>query len=430
MSSPEQIHGHDHVIQWGTADGAHHIWSADPHGTTDNGMPQRIENAGKSSAFVQSKVLPDLQIDGNDPHSAPQESGFMHYVNGAAAVISDVAIGAVDEAIHHPVELVGTALTGLAIGTAAAVVAPEVAIGAAVLGAGYGAYQLATHVGGWINAADVVSNTQDHTTAQVKTAHEYLQDLGGGAARLGAGAIGSLGGAPLAGAISDFISASAVDAVTPEATIGVAKEAVTTEAKAAASDLGLTSAERAAMTPEQFSALQESVARNQSIFRAAQERGEVIPSVKQSYSVHFEKVGPEGRLVPTLENPAGVQLQEGGWVATRLNADGTPNIENGMVNQWTPKAKDIAKQYLVTPEQLASESDFIGRTNTSAPPVHMVQLDAPMDFQTRWGTMHADAGDWLSNYDFNATAGHPGNDFARVTAQSYQQTYRPVAPQD
>jgi len=134
--------------------------------------------------------------------------------------------------------------------------------------------------------------------------------------------------------------------------------------------------------------------------------------------------------VPTLENPAGVQLKEGAWVATRLNADGTPNIENGMVNQWTPSAKDIAKQYLLTPEQLASGKNLIGSTNTSAPPVHMVQLDAPMDFQTRWGTMHADAGDWLSNYDFNTATGQAGNDFARVTARSYQQTYRPVTSEE
>ncbi|MBI2810946.1 MAG: hypothetical protein HYX67_08980, partial [Candidatus Melainabacteria bacterium] len=414
-----------------------------------------------SARLVQSNALPDLQIDGHDSHSAPQESGFMHFVHGAEAVVSDLARGAADEVVHHPGQVIGSALTGLAIGTVAVLAAPEIAIAAAVAGVGYGAYELATHVGGWVHSADVVSNVQDHTAAEVAQAHQTLQGVGAGGVLIGAGVIGSLGAAPLAGAISEATGLSAATAAS-SAEGGTVSDVLTNAVRSGRYETvelpnGMTylrpvqgsvpmlegPATTAALEGPAAVPLLEGpaavpllegpatagISRNQSIFQAAQERGEVVPSVKQLYSVQFERVGPEGRLVPTLENPAGVQLQEGSWVATRLNADGTPNIENGMVNQWTPSAKEIGKQYVVTPEQLES-SNFVAQTNVNGNPVHMVQLDAPMDFQTPWGPMHADAGDWLSNYDFNTTTGQAGTDFARVTARSYQQTYRPVTPQD
>ncbi len=421
MAVTDQIQAREGDHRSAPTDGASRIL-ADQRDTTLNGADQRAATTAESARLVQSNALPDLQIDGHDSHSAPHESGFMHFVHGAEAVASDLARGAVDEVIHHPGQVVGSALTGLAIGTVAILAAPEVAVAAAIAGAGYGAYELATHVGGWIHSADVVSNAQDHTAAEVASAHQTLQGVGAGGVLIGAGVLGSLGSAPLASAITEATGFGAATATTAEATV------TTADSPVASSEQAALAPEQAALTPEQV-ALQESVARNQSIFAAAQERGEVVPSVKQLYSVQFDRVGPEGRLVPTLENPAGVQLQEGSWVATRLNADGTPNIENGMVNQWTPSPKEILKQYVVTPEQL-EQPGFVAQTNINGGPVHMVKLDAPMDFQTPWGSMHADAGDWLSNYDFNTATGEAGSDFARVTARSYQQTYRPVTPQD
>jgi hypothetical protein len=157
-----------------------------------NGGNQKATNAADSAALVQSQALPDLQIDHH-------ESGFMHFVHGAEAVGADLAKGAVDELIHHPGQVIEAALTGLAVGTVAALAAPELAVGLAIGGAAVGAYELATHVGGWIHSADVVSNTQDHSAAEVALAHQDLQNVGGGGVLIGAGMLGAMDGDALAG---------------------------------------------------------------------------------------------------------------------------------------------------------------------------------------------------------------------------------------
>ena len=194
-----------------THDAAHRILH-EQHDTMTSGASMRAATAADSAALVNSSALPDLQIDGHDSHSAPQESGFMHFIHGAQAVVSDLATGAVNEVIHHPGQVIEAAATGLAIGTVAVLAAPEVVAAAAVAGVAVGAYELATHVGGWIHDADVVSNTQDHTAAEVAAAHQGLQDVGGGAVLIGAGVAGSFGAAPLVGAISDVAGFSAANA--------------------------------------------------------------------------------------------------------------------------------------------------------------------------------------------------------------------------
>lgn len=423
MVAADQIRTRETDIQATPSDGSQRIL-ADQRGTIHSGAEQRAITSADSARMVQSNDLPDLRIDEHDGQAAPQEeSRFMHFVHGAEAVVTDLAKGAVDEIIHHPGQVLGSALTGLAVGTAAVLAAPEIAIAAAVAGAGYGVYQLATHVGGWVHSADVVSNTEDYSAVEVDAAHRELQGVGAGGVHITAGVIGSLGAAPLARAITEAVSASAA------ATEGAAA-AVSTEGSAAATaettaESSAMAAERAALTAKQV-AINESVGQSQSLFQAAGEQGQIIPSVKQSYQVRFDRVGPGGQTVPTLENPVGVQVPEGNWIATRLNADGTPNIENGIMNRWTPPVKDITSKYLITPEQLAaSNGEITGFTNTNAGPVHMIRLQAPTTIQTEWGPMSGNAGDWLANYNYNTAAGAAGDNYAIVTARTYQQTYKP-----
>lgn len=386
---------------------------AEQRDTAFNGATQRADNAADSAALVQNHTLPDLQIgdQGASQTAHSEENIFTRFAHDVQAAAPDLITGAVNEVTQHPLQVLGSAAAGLAIGVAATLAAPEVVVAAGIGTAIYGGYEFLTHIGGWAHHADVVAHTDEYTAAEIAEAHNDLQNVGGDAALIGAGLIGGLGAGPLVGAASDALAGSA--------------GTVALEGDIAATEGAALTPEAAALTPEEM-ALQRSIAQNQTTFAEANARGEVVQSVKQLYNVQFERVGPGGRLVPTLENPAGVQVPEGGWVATRLNADGTPNVENGMVNQWTPEPRQILKQYVVNPEQLESGTSFVAPTNTSAPPVAMVRLTEARDFQTPWGSMHAEPGDWLSNYDFDVATGRPGSDFARVTAESYRQTYEPV----
>jgi hypothetical protein len=172
----------------------------------------------------------------------------------------------------------------------------------------------------------------------------------------------------------------------------------------------------------------ESVARTQSLFRvaASDDGAGVMETQKQAYNVLLRKVLEPG-TVQTLENRAGEAVQPGQWIATRLNTDGTPVIEDGIVNQWPVVPKTILKTYQTTPDQLESATELIAGTKTDGPLVHMINLLHDTTIKTPWGDMSGKAGDWLANYDYDATSGAPGQDYAIVTQNSFRQTYQ-IAP--
>jgi len=172
----------------------------------------------------------------------------------------------------------------------------------------------------------------------------------------------------------------------------------------------------------------ESIARTQSLFRgAASDEGQgVFQTQKQAYNVMLRKVLEPG-TVQTLENRAGEAVQPGQWIASRLNADGTPVMEDGIVNQWPVVPKTILKTYQTTPDQLESATEFVAGTKTDGPLVHMIKLLHDTTIKTPWGDMSGKASDWLANYDYNAATGAPGEDYAIVTQNSFRQTYQ-IAP--
>ena len=169
-------------------------------------------------------------------------------------------------------------------------------------------------------------------------------------------------------------------------------------------------------------AVQQSIARSQAVFNDS----DVLPAQKQLYDVKFRKVtSPDGERVPTLENPGGEAVQQGHWVATRLDGNGQPVIERGQVNQWPMSSEaKIAKTYNVDAESLAGKTEFVAPTRIDAPPVHVVQLNEPITINTKWGTMDGKPGDWLANYDYNATTSTPGHDYAIISGTSFKQTYK------
>jgi hypothetical protein len=170
-----------------------------------------------------------------------------------------------------------------------------------------------------------------------------------------------------------------------------------------------------------------SIARTQSLFRAAasDDCQGVFQTQKQAYDVLLRKILEPG-TVQTLENRAGEAVQPGQWIATRLNADGTPVMEDGIVNQWPVVPKTILKTYQATPDQLASATELVAGTKTDGPLVHMINLLHDTTIKTPWGEMSGKAGDWLANYDYDAATAAPGQDYAIVTQNSFRQTYQIV----
>jgi hypothetical protein len=209
-----------------------------------------------------------------------------------------------------------------------------------------------------------------------------------------------------------------------------AKDATVTGASDADADTAAAArAEAAAREAAAKEALvKESVAKNQGIFADANANsdGGVLVAQKQDYNVMFRQI-TEPTKIATLENPNGEDVQPGHWIATRLNADGSPNIERGMVNQWPVTEKTILKSYKASPDDL-TQSQFIAGTKTDGPPVHMVQLKEPIVVNTSWGQITGRPGDWLTNYDYDSATQTAGKDYAVVSSTSFGQTYEPVAP--
>jgi LysM repeat protein len=151
--------------------------------------------APKAPAHTDKPASPAAPNAPDAPHPHPQESGVSGFFHKAMAVASDVVEGAVDEVVHHPGEVLKNAAIGAGVAIGAALLAPEIALGAAVVGIGAGVYEVAKHGGEWIHAADVVANAKDHTAAEQKAAHDELHSFGAGAADLAAGFAGGAAGA-------------------------------------------------------------------------------------------------------------------------------------------------------------------------------------------------------------------------------------------
>lgn len=105
-------------------------------------------------------------------------------------VAKEIASGAMDEVVNHPGRVLGNVAIGAAVGVGAALVAPEVAIGAAVVGAGYAAYEVYQNASDWWNSAKIVADPTGKSAAEQKQAKETLNNLGGAATDIVAGGIG------------------------------------------------------------------------------------------------------------------------------------------------------------------------------------------------------------------------------------------------
>lgn len=110
-------------------------------------------------------------------------------MEGLNSVLGDIWNGAVEQVTHNPLEVLKNVAIGAAIGVGTVLLAPEIAIGAAVIGAGLGAVELAKNIPGWMEDADVVANPDQHTAAEVEQSREDLENLGGGITNFIAGGL-------------------------------------------------------------------------------------------------------------------------------------------------------------------------------------------------------------------------------------------------
>lgn len=131
----------------------------------------QVADAAKNSDLTG--LLPEVEIDNG----------------GLDDVIGDLFHGAVEQITQNPLEVLKNVAIGAAIGAGTVLLAPEIAIGAAVIGATAGVYQLATNLPGWLEDADIVANPDQHTAAEVAQSHEDLEDLGGGITNFVAGGL-------------------------------------------------------------------------------------------------------------------------------------------------------------------------------------------------------------------------------------------------
>ncbi|HEY9716081.1 MAG TPA: macro domain-containing protein [Trichormus sp.] len=188
-----------------------------------------------------SAAAADAYQKGTAPAKSHESGGFL-------SVLGDLAIGVV-HAVENPVKLAEEALIGVGTAVVAAALAPEVAI-AATVGAGiYGAYELATHAGGWVHAAGVVANASDHTEAEVAAAHQTIQGVSEGAIDLAAAGAGGLTTMALNAAPATAVEAALADA--PAAAIAPTGAALADAPAAALAPTGaaLTDAPAAALAP-------------------------------------------------------------------------------------------------------------------------------------------------------------------------------------
>jgi hypothetical protein len=155
---------------------------------------QKRRASAANDKEIKAGNLAELQID------------FGTVATGVWNVAKDIAVGAADEVVHHPLRVIKNGAIGFGIGAASTFVAPPVlavvGIGALALG-GYKIYQ---NFGGWVRDAKVVVNPDGHTEAEIKKAHEGMQAIGAGAVDIAAGIGGGVAGRYAATAASEAVS--------------------------------------------------------------------------------------------------------------------------------------------------------------------------------------------------------------------------------
>ncbi len=89
---------------------------------------------------------------------------------------------------------------------------------------------------------------------------------------------------------------------------------------------------------------------NNAIFTKAQVENRVVTVRKKRHKAQFSKVKQPGQ-VKTFEHKTGQTVAPPDWIATCLQSDGTPQITDGVMNQWVITEFDISYNYEIRQQQ-------------------------------------------------------------------------------
>lgn len=232
-----------------------------------------VDSSAASTQQASARLVADAY--GQDSHQNSSSGGIGGFFSGLAhdvvqsvetvgRVSLQIGKGIVDEAEHHPLDLLKDAAIG-AVTTAAIIAVPELALPALAIGG----FELASHAGDIINTAkdfghdvSVEWDPSQHSQQEIDQVNTSLQHIGEGTAQLAAGVIGGVGAGFAVNMMRSAAASSAIagdsaqlDSVAPNAVPGAADGSATNVQLAADAKPGVVSAGTdSAAAPESASA--------------------------------------------------------------------------------------------------------------------------------------------------------------------------------
>ena len=150
---------------------------------------------------LATRALEESWSDSRDARNAAAKptagaaSVYWNDLEKATKICEEVGKGAVNEIRFHPLNVLENVALGAAVGAGTACLAPEIAVAATVMAAGYVGYKLGQNIPKWSHDAEVVANPSSFSGREYVAADRGLKSLGAGitdnAAALAAGAITS-----------------------------------------------------------------------------------------------------------------------------------------------------------------------------------------------------------------------------------------------
>lgn len=272
-------------------------------------LGRKADTAAATAHHVESGLLPSFDLVDFTEHA----------LSTAGTVTKDLATGAWHELKEHPLQVAEAAAVGLAVGVAATALTPVEATVLGVAGLAYGGYELAMHVGGWIDDVSTLHNASSHSAFDIAKAHADLQGVGADGLLLGAGVAGGLAARPLMAALSSA-TASADSAVVASDAPAAATGSDASAAGRPLSNLGTVNSDGVRVLNSDETAQLYAGARDTN--------GEMVfakPDVQPGNPKYYQVAA---RQVDLSNYPGGLRV---GTTEARLNASGDIPLANGQV---------------------------------------------------------------------------------------------------
>ena len=117
----------------------------------------------------------------------------------------EVAKGAIDELVHHPLPVAAYAAEGAVIGAGITFLAPEVAMALGATAMVYAGCKVGQNLNAWLHDCHVEANPQRYSNAENANANRDLQQIGASAMDISAGVGAGLGSGWVVGATRSLL---------------------------------------------------------------------------------------------------------------------------------------------------------------------------------------------------------------------------------